>query len=73
MIARYMLLETQKQLVANKNKMNISFILMPEQRNVYDEFIKYLNEMHTINPMVSAKISTKKQDDQLTIPYDEKS
>jgi hypothetical protein len=68
-----MLLETRKQLIANKIKMNISFILLANQQNVYDEFVKHLNAMETVNPMVSAKIPTKKIDDESTIRYDQQS
>jgi hypothetical protein len=68
-----MLHETRKQLTKQKTKMNISFILLPTQQNVYDAFVQRLNELETIDINVSHKIPTKKNDDQSTIVYDRKS
>lgn len=65
-----MLRETQNQLKALKTKMNISFIL--NQQNVYDAFIKCLNDMESIDLSVSHRTSTTKNN-QSVIPYDRKS
>ncbi|CAF1935738.1 unnamed protein product [Rotaria magnacalcarata] len=71
-IAKYMLRETRKELIKIKIKMNISFVLLPSEQNVYDQFVKYLNQMETVDPLVSHKSPTKKQDDQSTMTYDRK-
>ena len=68
-----MLHETKKQLLAHKIKMNISFVLLPDQQTVYHAFLKQLNEIELTDLAVSHKTSTKNPDDQLTIPYDKKS
>jgi hypothetical protein len=64
--------ETKKQLTAHKIKMNISFVLLAEQQNVYDAFVQCLNDMQAIDLSVSSKSSTKKRDDQSSIAYDSK-
>ncbi|CAF3561359.1 unnamed protein product [Rotaria sp. Silwood1] len=71
-IAKYMLHETRKQLTTFKIKMNISFVLLSTQQNVYDEFIKYLNQMLVVDLMVSTNNPTKKQVNKSTIAYDKK-
>lgn len=74
MIAKYMLRATRDILVNNKVKMNISFVLLPEQNDIYDKFIQYIHEMDVVDLKVSLKIPTKKSnDDQATIAYDKKS
>jgi hypothetical protein len=69
-----MLDETQIQLKNLNSNMNISFILLPSQQNVYDEFVKYLNSIQT-HPATTSKISTsnKTNNNQLKLPYEEKS
>ncbi|CAF4224636.1 unnamed protein product [Rotaria socialis] len=71
-IAKYMLRETRKELIKIKIKMNISFVLLPSEQNVYDQFVKHLNQMETVDLLVSYKSPTKKQDDQSTMAYDKK-
>jgi len=68
-----MLRETQNQLKTSKIKMNISFILLANQQNVYDAFVKCLNDMETIDLTVSHKIPTTKKDDQSKIAFNRKS
>ena len=68
-----MLRETRNQLTKHKVKMNISFVLMADQQNVYNAFIKHLNEMQTVDPVVSQKLPTKKKVDPSTIAYDQNS
>lgn len=69
-----MINETQIQLLKMNSKMNISFILLPNQQNVYDEFVKYLNSIQTLPSTIIPKLSSiKKTTDQTKIPYDEKS
>jgi hypothetical protein len=68
-----MLQETKNQLKLCKTKMHISFILLENQQNVYDAFVKCLNEIETIDLSVSHKIPTTKKDDQSTIAYERQS
>jgi hypothetical protein len=68
-----MLDETQIQLKTINSKMDVSFILLPSQQNVYDEFNKYLNSIQTLPTTTSKISSTRQTNDQLKIPYDEKS
>ncbi|CAF1511634.1 unnamed protein product [Adineta steineri] len=46
-IAKYMIDETKRQLETINSKLDVSFILLPNQQNVYDEFVKYLNSNKT--------------------------
>ncbi|CAF4640671.1 unnamed protein product, partial [Rotaria sp. Silwood2] len=71
-IAKYMLHETKKQIKTSKIKMNISFILLSNQQNVYDAFIKYLNLLESVDLTVSYNNPTKKKDDQPKIIYNKK-
>jgi hypothetical protein len=68
-----MLHETRNQLKAAKSKMHISFVLLADQINVYDAFVKCLNEMESIDMSISHTTSSKKNDEQLSIPFDRKS
>lgn len=68
-----MLLETREQIITNKVKKDVSFILLHDQQKVYDEFIRYLNHMEITDPKVSYMIPTKQNEDPLKIPYDRKS
>ena len=65
--------ETQIQLLTNQSKIDVSFILLPNQQNVYDEFTKYLNGIRTAPATASKALPTRKNDKQLKITYDEKS
>ena len=69
LIAKTMIDETRSALISFDAKLDVSFILLPKQQNVYDEFVKYLN------PHGSAKVdgsATRKTAAQGSIPYDEK-
>jgi len=68
-----MLDETEIQLKNLNSQMTVSFILLSTQQNVYDEFVKYLNTIQTFPSTTSKTSSTSKTNDQLKIPYDEKS
>ncbi|CAF1451106.1 unnamed protein product [Rotaria magnacalcarata] len=68
-IAQHMIDETEAQLISSKSTMNVSFILVQEQQNVYDAFVKYLN---TIQTNVAQQSSKSKTSQHLKIPYDEK-
>jgi len=68
-----MLDETQIQLKNLNSNMNISFVLLPSQQNVYDEFVKYLNSLQTFPATTSKISSTNKTNNQLKFPYEEKS
>ena len=65
--------ETQMQLLTNQCKIDVSFILLSTQQNVYDEFIKYLNCIRTVPATASKPLPIRKNDKQLQILYDEKS
>ena len=61
--------ETRDALTSLGTKLDVSFILLADQQNVYNEFIKYLNQHGSAQPDGSA---TRRSDVQGTIPYDEK-
>ncbi|CAM4964904.1 unnamed protein product [Rotaria socialis] len=68
-IAQHMIDETEAQLISNKSTLNVSFILVREQQNVYDAFVKYLNTIQRSVIQQSPKSNTNQH---LKIPYDEK-
>jgi hypothetical protein len=68
-----MLRETRDQLKAVKSKMNISFVILADQINVYDAFVKCLTELESVDIKISPKVPSTKKDDQLSIPFDRKS
>jgi hypothetical protein len=72
-IAQHMIDATQIQLIKTNSKLDVSFILLPDQKNVYDEFVKYLNGTKTTHTTVSKGFPISKTNNQLKIPYDEKS
>ena len=61
--------ETRDALTSIGTKLDVSFILLANQQNVYDEFIKYLNEDGSAQPDA---VTTRKSDVQESISYDEK-
>lgn len=65
-----MLDETHIQLKTLNPKLTVSFILLSNQQNVYDEFVKYLNNIQTSPSSTSPK---PKKNNQLNIAYEEKS
>ena len=73
LIARSMLLATRDQLKTLKSKIKVSFVLLPEQRNVYDAFVQCVNEIEAIDLNVTAKLPMTKKDDRLSLPFDRKS
>jgi hypothetical protein len=72
-IAKHMIDETQTQLKTLNSKMDVSFILLSSQQNVYDEFVKYLNSTQPLSATTSKIPATSKTNSQLKIEYDEKS
>jgi hypothetical protein len=74
-IAQHMIDETQLQLKSITSKIDVSFVLLSSQQNVYDEFVKYLNTLQTI-PATTSKIPSTRRNNKnqaLQIPYDVKS
>ena len=65
--------ETQIQLTNLKTKLDVSFILLSSQRNVYDEFMKYLNSTKSLPSTVLKTSVTNKTNIQSKIPYDQQS
>ncbi len=61
--------ETQTQLKTITSKIDVSFVLVSSQQNVYDEFVKYLNTIQT----TSKKPSIPRQQNSSKIAYNEKS
>ena len=72
-IAKHMISETKKQLTDKNLEMNISFVILSNQRNVYDEFVKYLNTIQEHSMTTSESLEKTKMKYQSKIPYDEKS
>ena len=68
-----MLDETQLELIKTNSKLDVSFILLPAQQNVYDEFVKYLSNIKTPRTTIPKLHPISKTNHQLKIPYDEKS
>ncbi|UJR31949.1 hypothetical protein I4U23_019422 [Adineta vaga] len=57
-IAKHMIDEALTQLGSNNNQLNVSFVLLPDQNNVYDEFVKYLQCIKPSRTTVSKASST---------------
>jgi hypothetical protein len=68
-----MIKETQEQLMNSRSKMDVSFILLKDQQNVYDEFSKYLNRIKSPPAAVPKTVPTSKTNAQSNIAYNEKS
>jgi len=45
LIAQHMISAAIKHLKTSKVQLELSFVLIPSQQNVYDEFVKYLNKL----------------------------
>ncbi|CAF0805827.1 unnamed protein product [Adineta ricciae] len=71
-IAKYMLKEIRKQLKFCKQKMNISVVVLADQKDVFDAFVKRLNELITVDPNINEKISPARRTDQSRIAFDRK-
>ncbi|CAF0856240.1 unnamed protein product [Adineta ricciae] len=71
-IAKYMLKEIQKQLKFCKQKMNISVVVLADQKDVFDAFIQRLNELITVDPNINEKTSPARRTDQSSIAFDRK-
>lgn len=68
-----MLDETHIQLQSLNSKMDVSFVLVQDQQNVYDEFVKYLNTIQTSVSTTPKTPPKPKTTNPLNIPYDVKS
>ena len=68
-----MLFHIRDQLKSLKSKMNISVVLLPEQKHVYDAFIQRLKEIENIDLSVTAKLPSTKKDNQSSILFEKKS
>lgn len=69
-----MLRGTKNELKAQDSKMNVSFILLARQQDVYDAFSTYLDQLETVDLSVSHKLPTKNKDDrQSTISFEQRS
>ncbi|CAF0928899.1 unnamed protein product [Adineta ricciae] len=77
-IAKHMIDETQEQLVKINEQLDVSFVLLPSQKNVFDEFVKHLNSIRSSRttvpkPTASALTSTiGKTSVDSKVSYDEK-
>ncbi|CAF0879399.1 unnamed protein product [Adineta ricciae] len=77
-IAKHMIDETQEQLMKLNDQLDVSFVLLPSQKNVFDEFVKYLNSIRSSrttvsNPTASASTSTIGKTSVVSkVSYDEK-
>lgn len=70
-----MLDETITRLISTDTQINVSFVLVPNQQNVYDAFIKCLNSLQS-NPLkqpVKTVAATANNNNRTNIPYDMKS
>ncbi|CAF3645504.1 unnamed protein product [Rotaria sordida] len=71
-IAKYMIDETHVQLINNTSNIDVSFILLPSQQNVYDAFVKHLNTIQTHSKNLSKQNPKNKTNHHSKIPYEEK-
>lgn len=69
-IAQHMIDETQAQLLKMGNQLHVSFVLLADQKNVYDEFVKYLNASKSSS--ASASIAPTTSNGLTKMSYDEK-
>jgi hypothetical protein len=67
-----MINETQARLKKIASKIDVSFVLLPSQQNVHDEFVKYLNTLPT-TPGATPKTPPTSKSNASTIQYDKKS
>jgi hypothetical protein len=74
-IAQNMIDETQTQLKSITSKLDVSFVLLSTQQNVYDEFVKYLNTLPKTSAATSKvpSMSRSNKNHASKIAYDEKS
>lgn len=68
-----MLFELRTQLKTLKSKMNVSIVLLPEQKHVYDAFVQCLKSIENIDLSVTAKVPSTKKDDQSSILFEKRS
>ena len=67
-----MLKEIRQQLKFCKQKMNISVVVLADQKDVFDAFVQRLNELITIDLNINEKTPRTKRTDQSSIAFDRK-
>ncbi|CAF3089011.1 unnamed protein product [Rotaria sp. Silwood2] len=71
-IAKHMIDETVVQLVSNTYNIDVSFILLSNQQNVYDAFVTYLNTIQTHPKNLPKQNPKNTTNHHSKIPYEEK-